>query len=693
MMIWFLSFKSRIPESRINSAKLAMPLTECHLVGECVFPCIFTSTGCYGRVGFLLWCAVCDGPSPACPPAHSLLPPHPHVFQPRRTTWVSTMNGPALQPSSASSPPSASPAPAPRGWSEFCELHAVAAARELARQYWLFAREHPQHAPLRAELVSLQFTDLFQRYFCREVRDGRAPGRDYRDTGRGPPAKAEASPEPGPGLAAPGLPKARSSEELAPPRPPGPCSFQHFRRSLRHIFRRRSAGELPAAHTAAALGTPGEAAETPARPGLAKKLLPWSLAREPPPEALKEAALRYSLADEASMDSGARWQRGRLALRRAPGSDGPDGPDRVLELFDPPKSSRPKLQAACSSIQEVRRCTRLEMPDNLYTFVLKVKDRTDIIFEVGDEQQLNSWMAELRECTGRGRLESTEAEMHIPSALEPSTSSSPRGSTDSLNQGASPGGLLDPACQKTDHFLSCYPWFHGPISRVKAAQLVQLQGPDAHGVFLVRQSETRRGEYVLTFNFQGIAKVWGGAGRTVPLLSTGVQGPRGTARAHHPLLPQHLRLSLTERGQCRVQHLHFPSVVDMLHHFQRSPIPLECGAACDVRLSSYVVVVSQPPGSCNTVLFPFSLPHWDSELGLPHLSSSGCPRGLSPEGLPGRSSPPEQIFHLVPSPEELANSLRHLEPEPVNRARDSDYEMDSSSRSHLRAIDNQYTPL
>ncbi|XP_029078600.1 SH2B adapter protein 3 isoform X3 [Monodon monoceros] len=572
------------------------------------------------------------------------------------------MNGPTLQSSSASSASSAATAPSPRGWSEFCELHAVAAARELARQYWLFAREHPHHAPLRAELVSLQFTDLFQLYFCREVREGRAPGlsgtraaapaRDYRETGRGPPAKAEASPaEPGPAAPAPapGLPKARSSEELAPPRPA--CSLQHLRHSLRHIFRHRSAGELPAAPSAGA----GEAGEAPARPGLARKLLPWSLAREPPPEALKEATLRYSLADEASMDSGARWQRGRLALRRA----GPDGADRLLELFDPPKSSKPKLQAACSSIQEIRRCTRLEMPDNLYTFVLKVKDRTDIIFEVGDEQQLNSWMAELRECAGQGL--STDPEMHIPSALEPGTSNSPRGSTDSLNQGASPGGLLDPACQKTDHFLSCYPWFHGPISRVKAAQLVQLQGPDAHGVFLVRQSETRRGEYVLTFNFQGIAK--------------------------------HLRLSLTERGQCRVQHLHFPSVVDMLHHFQRSPIPLECGAACDVRLSSYVVVVSQPPGSSNTVLFPFSLSRWDSELGLPHLSASGCPRGLGPEGLPGRSSPPDQIFHLVPSPEELANSLRHLEPEPTSRARDSDYEMDSSSRSHLRAIDNQYTPL
>lgn len=103
------------------------------------------------------------------------------VFQPGRSTSVSAMNGPALQPSSASSACSASSAaaaasPSPRGWSEFCELHAVATARELARQYWLFAREHPHHAPLRAELVSLQFTDLFQRYFCREVREGWAPG-------------------------------------------------------------------------------------------------------------------------------------------------------------------------------------------------------------------------------------------------------------------------------------------------------------------------------------------------------------------------------------------------------------------------------------------------------------------------------------------------------------------------------------
>ncbi|NXS74309.1 SH2B3 protein, partial [Pandion haliaetus] len=321
----------------------------------------------------------------------------------------------------------------------------------------------------------------------------------------------------------------------------------------------------------------------------------------------------------------------------------------------PPQGSKPKLHAACSAIQEVRRCTRLEMPDNLHTFVLKVTNATDILFEAGDEQQLSSWTAEIRECGDGGDGQGSPL---------------PWGAHPCALAGATPGGPGEAAGLKMEQFLSSCPWFHGPISRVKAAQLVQLGGLEGHGVFLVRQSETRRGEYVLTFNFQGRAK--------------------------------HLRLALTERGQCRVQHLRFSSIVEMLHHFHRYPIPLECGTACDVRLSSYVVVLPQlqgtrlspppaAPSSGSVVPLPVPVPGWTPEFSLAPASSS-CPRGPD-ETPPG--PPPEQIFHLVPPPAELAQSLRPSRAAvvPGPRHRDSDYEVEAPGRGHVRAIDNQYTPL
>lgn len=384
----------------------------------------------------------------------------------------------------------------------------------------------------------------------------------------------------------------------------------------------------------------------------------------------KDGHLRYLVEDDSISDTAPRWQRCRLLVRRK--SD-----KFQLELYDPPKGSSPKLTARCSDIMEIRRCNRLEMPDNMNTFVLKVNHyQGSFIFEADDEHQVNSWTSELRGCI------STRADGVVPEffPVGDSVAAVRRGSSESGSQ-SSPTFMLEQAYHKTDHFLSSYPWFHGPISRNRAACLVQHAGVGGHGNFLVRQSETRRGDYVLTFNYQGRAK--------------------------------HLRLSLTEWGQCRVQHLRFPSVVDMLAHFRVSPIPLECGTACDVLLASYILATPIHSGHCSAlgtpVLVPFS--RCSSEPSLAHCGldpfsltppSSAPPTGASNTPLhrpplPERPGPAPAPDHHGPTPLRRSESvgrrtlLRHPNPlPPLLHSRDSDYELEPQDRGRKRAIDNQY---
>ncbi|RXM32769.1 SH2B adapter protein 1 [Acipenser ruthenus] len=296
--------------------------------------------------------------------------------------------------------------------------------------------------------------------------------------------------------------------------------------------------------------------------------------------------------------SKARWQKCRLILRsdgRAGATSpiptlGPQG--CLLEFFVPPKASKPRVTIFCSSIVDARTTTPLEMPDKENTFVLKMQSSVEYILETADSLQMKSWLADIQQCiirsehddsldapclseslpsrelpitpgetsdpqtqVGYGGLGGPNSEMHPPE-LPPRA---PLDESESRLQGGGGANAVTPfrespdGTEVLDHLLSDCPWFHGTLSRLKAAQLCLAGGTGSHGVFLVRQSETRRGEYVLTFNFQGKAK-------------------------------------------CRVQHLWFQSIFDMLEHFRVHPIPLESGGASDVTLISFVVSANRQHG-------------------------------------------------------------------------------------------------
>uniref|UniRef100_UPI00398EF64A SH2B adapter protein 3 isoform X2 n=1 Tax=Pristiophorus japonicus TaxID=55135 RepID=UPI00398EF64A len=574
----------------------------------------------------------------------------------------------------------------PRSWKEFCELRAHATAKELARQYLLFANENPNHDIQGAENFSLRFTDLFQQYFKNEVKEGFAMNRctivpftgvqDYRETGRKntdgssglvlPKMESEVNSaeqtERGSDTNLPFSSKARSSEDVSVSACPSlerPKALSQFTRSvrgsIRGLFRRKSTEAIAAEGKEGASAVAGSPDKDWFKNLAYKFTWPRTPSREEVRDVRKEGVLNYMVVDDVSMDMGTRWQKCRLLVRKAKSCEG-DG--YVLELFDPPKCSKPKHSTPCSAITEIRTCTQLEMPDNINTFVLKVNSFLEVIFETVNDQQLNLWTTDIRECINAWS-DGADVELLTTSHSDIMQTVSVDGNTDSIHQGAAHHCSTEQSYHKTDQLFSSYAWFHGPISRFKAAQLVQVPGTEGHGVFLVRQSETQRGEYVLTFNYQGRAK--------------------------------HLRLLVTERGQCLVQHFRFPSVTEMLNYFGTFAIPLECGTTCEVKLSSYVVAIPHQQGThspTSASVLPFSVHRWNSEPSLAHMAPSNC--NIS-ETLLSRPAP-EQVFHTVPPPEESLAGLRRSGSVvvPTRRQRDSDYEMGSAARGRSRAIDNQY---
>nr|XP_005549360.1 PREDICTED: SH2B adapter protein 2 isoform X3 [Macaca fascicularis] len=526
------------------------------------------------------------------------------------------MNGAAPGPATAAPVPVPVPVP---DWRQFCELHAQAAAVDFAHKFCRFLRDNPAYdTPDAGASFSRHFAANFLDVFGEEVRRVLVAG----PTTRGAAVRAEAmEPEPADTSALKAAPygHSRSSEDVsthAATKARVRKGFSLRNMSLcvvdgvRDMWHRRSSPEPDA-------GASPRAAEPSAEPRdkwtRRLRLSRTLAAKVELVDIQREGALRFMVADDAAAGSGgsAQWQKCRLLLRRAVAEE-----RFRLEFFVPPKASRPKVSIPLSAIIEVRTTMPLEMPEKDNTFVLKVENGAEYILETIDSLQKHSWVADIQGCvdpgdseedtelsctrggclasrvascscelltdavdlprppettaTGavvtaphsRGRDAVRESLIHVPLETFLQTLESPGGSGSDSNNTGEEGAETEPEAEP-ELELSDYPWFHGTLSRVKAAQLVLAGGPRNHGLFVIRQSETRPGEYVLTFNFQGKAK--------------------------------HLRLSLNDHGQCHVQHLWFQSVLDMLRHFHTHPIPLESGGSADITLRSYVRAQGPPP--------------------------------------------------------------------------------------------------
>ncbi|XP_029031941.1 SH2B adapter protein 1 isoform X1 [Osmia bicornis bicornis] len=369
-----------------------------------------------------------------------------------------------------------------------------------------------------------------------------------------------------------------------------------------------------------------------------------------------------------NIDGTQKWEKSRLALIKAIGG-------YMLEFYSPPKAVKPRSGVFCSAITEARETTALEMPDHENTFVLKTQNM-EFVIEAHDSNDMRSWLATIKYCMrtvqqsffnpscgtdatedslGHGSLAiSNEGDrLRTNSASKSSRSTAhEHGDEAPSNPPEIPPRLRMRSnsnlelCSSQDidqndgeldlsHSLREYPWFHGTLPRSDAAQLVLHSAANGHGVFLVRQSETRKGEFVLTFNFQGRAK--------------------------------HLRMTLNDQGQCRVQHLCFPAIYDMLEHFRKNAIPLESGGTADVTLTEFVVA--------NHAIRPG------------HHNVAGVNQQQLQERRPPAAPEPREVRTYGGSIRTRTESLERLEQQ------NNITEQQSSSSSSGRAIQNTYSFL
>uniref|UniRef100_A0A3Q0SF88 SH2B adapter protein 2 n=1 Tax=Amphilophus citrinellus TaxID=61819 RepID=A0A3Q0SF88_AMPCI len=582
------------------------------------------------------------------------------------------MNG-AVVPGS---PELSSSCPLP-DWREFCELHARASAADFADKFQRFLSENP----------------------CYDSMDSGGGGIDGGGSGtttsRGPQTTHKVS----------ALGQSRSSEDVSVSHPKARFKKGFSLRNMslcvvdgvKEMWHRRASPE-PDAPSGARKANGGGGGEAGGGEKWSQKLrLPRGSQGHKAEllEIQREGALRYMVADDTNCMGAAQWQKCRLLLRKAKREEG----ERfLLEFYVPPKSSKPKVSIPLSAIVEVRTTMPLEMPDKDNTFVLKVENGGEYILETIDSLQKNSWVADIQDCIDPGDSgddielascphgqaskdcsmvascscellsEGEQRDLFLLSTATPFRCREPPftqhpshmplerflQSPEAQGSNSSAGGGGEGSKDSDgDASLAGYPWFHGTLSRVRAAQLVLAGGARSHGLFVIRQSETRPGEYVLTFNFQGKAK--------------------------------HLRLSVNENGQCHVHHLWFHTVSDMLRHFHAHPIPLESGGSADITLRSYV----QVQRSSNTAQPALHAPGITAPTGPPSDAPLSSSTSSSPTALPSLSrSDPGTGGGVGGGLQSRSNSSERLLE--ASSGTSEDYH-DADGTRRARAVENQYS--
>lgn len=413
----------------------------------------------------------------------------------------------------------------PDAWVEFCERQAKVAAQDFARACLNFvsptstdpSRPLVSHKDLMKKFVDC-FSEQLESEFCKLKVQSRIPNGTH------------------------GLPdESDYSEDMDSPK----TQHKPFFRRLSFKGLRRGKGLFHKQHSDEVELSSNLTKQNKTK--LAKIVV----------ECRKEGLVNYLTPESLEQPGGSpKWEKCRLALVKTVGG-------YMLEFYSPPKAQKPRSGVFCFLITEARETTALEMPDHENTFVLKADNNMEYVIEAADVDDMKAWLATIKYCM-RSPPTSQPPPDALPGAPEPAPPDlpprrdlPPSTSNADLATDTPDEGELGSIAEESTVSLAEWPWFHGTLARAAAAASVLAGGGSAHGCYLVRQSETRRGEYVLTFNFQGRAK--------------------------------HLRMTLSETGQCRVQHLWFPNVHDMLDHFRANPIPLESGGAADVTLTQYVV--------------------------------------------------------------------------------------------------------